>query len=1548
MFVAPQIFTDLVLEQIRSDLDTADLEKVTLEEAAIYMTPEGELYRDLATDMKKNSSLDRGAKDYDTLKWEMEVREQIATKKKEALSKDPKNPTIQAQLADEANIRQYVRQIAKTLRRGLSISWHLITGPPTDVKLWIGPVLELLLKLLRADAGLILGGLEVKIYIEASKFLSPRLGILRTFVAVATIRAINGTNISKELQQEPLLHLCTRILYRLKLQSEKRPFDAVTFIFTLPLISRILEQGGLGEPLSTEEADEQTALALEYISSNVELCMDNCVPRKEVLALLIYCLKSYPQHYKLTKDVIINVFRYISPNCTVSEITLILDKLMLPESSVRLVLLEAVDAEIDLSTLEFSEEIWILCHDETIENSQLAQTIWHDSGMKFRAETAGCLMKYITSTELWQRDAAAKALTNVVRAYRDIFGNILSALQDLYRANVRERDTSNNGLARLRGSKGEDRWEPREGVATAFKELARIFQPSYLLDFINFLINDGALSDNNPKVREKMLAAAVEVINLRGSYRLEDLMNKFERTLKASNESRLSVDTLNEAVVVLYGALGSHLPLHDNRVPQLIYKLLDNLDTPSETVQYAVAQTLPRLVILCKNESSAFVDHLMKKLLGSATYAIQRGAAYGLAGIIYGKGIASIHDYKIMESLARAVDNKKDYRQRQAAFIAYELFSLILSRLFEPYAIEIVPHLLIGFGDAKADVREACLDASKAIFARLSSFGVKEILPTLLKGLDDPQWRSKKGACDSLGAMAYLDPQQLAQNLPDIIPPLTSVLNDSHKDVRSSAKLNLQRFGDIISNPEINSIAGFLLKALSNPAKYTEEALDSLLKVSFVHYLDAPSLALLVPILERGLGDRSGLKRKAAQIIGSLSHLAERKDLVNHLDSLIRGLRIAAVDPVPTTRATASKALGSLMEKLGEDLIPDLIPSLMTVLKSDTGAGDRLGSAQALSEILAGLGTSRLDDTLPSILQNIASSKAVVREGFMSLFIFLPACFGNSFSGYLGQIVPSVLAGLADDIDAVRETSLKAGRLLVKNYSNRAVDLLLPALEQGLADDKYRIRLSSVELVGDLLFTLTGVSLTLDVDEDNSKSSEAVNSLSEALGLDKRNRILSALYICRCDTVGQVRAAAVQIWKTLVTSPRILKELTPTLSQLIISRLGGVIMEQKHIASNALGELIRKAGEGVIASLLPTLESELKYSLNSDTHIGICIALKEIFVSASAEVLEEYESALMSSVRLALVNRNADVRHAAVEAFDASQNAFGKRTVEQVIQYLLKLLENPEEAESALLALLTLLNNSTRSHNILPNLLPTLLSSSMSAFNARAIASLAKAAGPVLTRRLPQILNGLVDNIIASRDSDILSELNNSLDVVLLSVDEYDGLNTAMNVMLALLKDDDHRKRVLVNTRMVVFVAKADVDFSRYYQDLIRVFLLAYDDSDLDVVKTALHAMTELIKRLKKEEMEALVTSTRQVLLQVGYPGCDLSGFSLPRGIGSILPVFVQGLINGNADQRVQAALGISDIVDRANNKSLQPFVVQITGPLIRVVTERSTEVRGS
>ena len=217
----------------------------------------------------------------------------------------------------------------------------------------------------------------------------------------------------------------------------------------------------------------------------------------------------------------------------------------------------------------------------------------------------------------------------------------------------------------------------------------------------------------------------------------------------------------------------------------------------------------------------------------------------------------------------------------------------------------------------------------------------------------------------------------------------------------------------------------------------------------------------MVPILVRGLRERSSeTKRKAVQIVGNLASLTDSKDFIPHLGHLMHLVHKVLVDPVPEARATAAKALGTLVERLGEPTFPDLVPGLVQTLKSDTSGVDRQGAAQGLSEVLSALGMERMEGLLPEIINNSQSSKPYVREGFMSLLVYLPATFGHRFTPYLSRIIQPVLDGLSDAEELVRSAAMKAGRMIISQYSNKAVDLLLPELERGMFDDSWRIRVS--------------------------------------------------------------------------------------------------------------------------------------------------------------------------------------------------------------------------------------------------------------------------------------------------------------------------------------------------------------------------------------------------------------------------------------------------------------------------------------------------------
>jgi hypothetical protein len=89
-------------------------------------------------------------------------------------------------------------------------------------------------------------------------------------------------------------------------------------------------------------------------------------------------------------------------------------------------------------------------------------------------------------------------------------------------------------------------------------------------------------------------------------------------------------------------------------------------------------------------------------------------------------------------------------------------------------------------------------------------------------------------------------------------------------------------------------------------------------------------------------------------------------------------------------RATAAKAMGSLLHGMGEAQFRDLVPWLLAMLRSEGSTVERSGAAQGLSEVLAVLGVAQLEALLPDIIQGTYAKHAFTREGHQTLFRYLP------------------------------------------------------------------------------------------------------------------------------------------------------------------------------------------------------------------------------------------------------------------------------------------------------------------------------------------------------------------------------------------------------------------------------------------------------------------------------------------------------------------------------------------------------------------------------
>ena len=320
---------------------------------------------------------------------------------------------VNAQLKKESTIRQTITETDARLRRGVGIISALATGPPTEAEEWFGPSVKLLFEVIEAGAGLVLGDVAALGYLQCANRTAARLGALRPFIGVATLRSAGITILPENLLAEPLGDLVTRLLYRLRFLGEQRPFDTVTLSYILALVFLVLENGGI-DRAAGEDADEQIVLAVEFLSFHTGACGDARLPRNKLFNTLLAAMQRYTQHFKVFKDCFTDLCRCVAPNIIRGETDSVVKGAILADPSVRGAVLQAISAELELADREFYEEIWLACHDDVAEHVELAHEIWEENNLKVTADSADQTMPYTSSSDPQLRRAAARSIAGSV------------------------------------------------------------------------------------------------------------------------------------------------------------------------------------------------------------------------------------------------------------------------------------------------------------------------------------------------------------------------------------------------------------------------------------------------------------------------------------------------------------------------------------------------------------------------------------------------------------------------------------------------------------------------------------------------------------------------------------------------------------------------------------------------------------------------------------------------------------------------------------------------------------------------------------------------------------------------------------------------------------------------------------------------------------------------------------------------------------------------------------------------------------------------------
>ncbi|CAF1354193.1 unnamed protein product, partial [Didymodactylos carnosus] len=784
----PLLFIRKFLLSTFNRLESDRYRMVTKRDYEIMQTPDGELYDKnlmetiLKHEVKDTGNIKRESKNY-SYKEQMaavELAKEISKKKNEPhqLSKKQEE-MLQTALDNERVIRTNVKKIDYDAKNVFLILTHIIDGALEYIMPYIGEILSKIWPTFQSPLTFVYAR-DLYVRLVPIVFLEEE-NTFGNSVAYLAIRlnSFDDNMMKQQIDlrwtQEPVSAAIDRVLKRLQkhVNYEKtvNQMCLARLDYCLPLFKNIVRQ----EMCTNEWTSIILDICKEYFSCVSQIDQNNhpsLIPRRDLFRLFldINATSKSVQIQNEATDMLQKLCELCCNYETDDDIQVLIENIKSPIPSVRescVLSLKKLVTRLKLHPKvehNIARRLYIACEDPEERVQKVASELWPECGLNVKYEHVQNFLEDVINIEGAVRDATSRALPKLLQSsYPELVPFILNDLFEIHEKKNDLPPPAVDQFGRLIQTKQIDTWEPRAGIAACLYHMAPLVGNN-IQDLFQFYVPK-ALNDRNDLVSSEMLKAATKTIDLHGKDNLNMLLQIMEDFLKQAPKTA-DYDSVRQNVVILMGKLAKDMDKDSAKVKNILGQLISTLNTPSQQVQAAVADCLPPLVPAIKDEAGVYVKQLMNCMLQSDDYAEKKGAAYGLAGFIKGLGILAVKQYNVLDELTEAIQDKTNAKRREGALFGLEMLTTMLGRLFEVYIVNILPNLLLSFGDSDVKVREAAEDCARAIMSKLTSHGVKIVLPGLLKGLESDLWRTKCGAVELLGAMAHCAPKQLSTCLP--------------------------------------------------------------------------------------------------------------------------------------------------------------------------------------------------------------------------------------------------------------------------------------------------------------------------------------------------------------------------------------------------------------------------------------------------------------------------------------------------------------------------------------------------------------------------------------------------------------------------------------------------------------------------------------------------------------------------------------------------------------------------------------------------------------
>jgi len=266
-------------------------------------------------------------------------------------------------------------------------------------------------------------------------------------------------------------------------------------------------------------------------------------------------------------------------------------------------------------------------------------------------------------------------------------------------------------------------------------------------------------------------------------------------------------------------------------------------------------------------------------------------------------------------------------------------------------------------------VKNAAQETALSIIKAVNANAVKVVLPPIINSILTAQkWQEKITGLSCIEALVASAPAQLALRVPDLIPVVSESMWDTKPEVKKMAYGTMEKVCGLIVNKDIERFIPELIKCIAKPEN-VPETVHLLGATTFVTDVHEPTLAIMVPLLDRGLAEReTAIKRKSAVIVDNMCKLVEDPQIVAaFLPKLMPGLNKNYENLAdPEAREKTKQALDTLIRvgDVKDGKIPEVshagdVSTVLAILKDILGskhkdAAEKFGPVLEYASAIAG------------------------------------------------------------------------------------------------------------------------------------------------------------------------------------------------------------------------------------------------------------------------------------------------------------------------------------------------------------------------------------------------------------------------------------------------------------------------------------------------------------------------------------------------------------------------------------------------------------------